>query len=65
MLVRNIVCPLGKSVDLLPFWCCATYNVIYFDFMMSLSKTKKIKFEDEGRVFQEEWKDMFLKRVVR
>lgn len=52
--------PLVKSVDLQSFWCCATYSVVYFDFVVSVSKMKKIKLEDEGLLFQEEWKDMYF-----
>lgn len=59
VLVWNIVCPLVKSVDLQSFWCCETYSVIYFEFMMSVSKMKKIKLEDEGRVSRRMEKHVF------
>ena len=51
--------PLVKSVDLQSCWCCATYSVIYFDVMMSVSKMKKIKLEDEGRVFRRMERQVF------
>jgi hypothetical protein len=33
---------------------------MYLDFMVSVSKMKKIKLEHEGLVFQEEGKDMYF-----
>jgi hypothetical protein len=51
-IASSCVSPLCKFVDLAASFCFTLYN-IYFDFVMSASKVKKRKLEDEGRVFQE------------
>jgi hypothetical protein len=39
--------------------------VFFFYFVVPVSKMKKIKLEDEGRVFQEKWENVYLFSVVR
>jgi hypothetical protein len=38
---------------------------MHFDFVMSVSKVKKRKLEDEGHVFQEKWENKYSFSVVR
>jgi hypothetical protein len=63
-IASSCVSPLCKFVGLAVSLCFIIYN-IYFDFVMSASKVTKRKLEDEGRVLQEKWENMYVFSVVR